>query len=101
MEIKVVHRGDNPEEVSKRESRFAREIVMLSRVQHKNLVKFIGACNEPIMVIVTKLLAGGTLLKYLLNMRPRCLATHVAIGLHWILLVESNAYTPTGSFIMI
>lgn len=32
------------------------------------------------MVIVTELLSGGTLRKYLLNIRPRCLETRVAIG---------------------
>ena len=32
------------------------------------------------MVIVTELLLGGTLRKYLLNMRPRCLETRVAVG---------------------
>ncbi|GAU29914.1 hypothetical protein TSUD_148220 [Trifolium subterraneum] len=44
------------------------------------LFRFIGACKEPVMVIVTELLSGGTLRKYLLNMRPKCLDTHVAIG---------------------
>ncbi|GAV78707.1 Pkinase_Tyr domain-containing protein [Cephalotus follicularis] len=78
--IKVVQRGETPEEISKREARFAREVTMLSRVQHKNLVKFIGACKEPVMVIVTELLLGGTLRKYLLNMRPRSLDMRVAIG---------------------
>lgn len=78
--IKIVHRGDTPEEIAKREGRFAREVAMLSRVQHKNLAKFIGACNEPVMVIVTELLLGGTLRRYLLNMRPRCLDTRVAVG---------------------
>lgn len=34
---------------------------------------------EPIMVIVTELL-GGTLRKYLVNTRPRCLDMRVAIG---------------------
>lgn len=42
--------------------------------------QFIGACKDPVMVIVTELLLGGTLRKYLLNMRPRCLDTRVAIG---------------------
>lgn len=37
--IKIVHKGETPEEIAKRESRFAREVAMLSRVQHKNLVK--------------------------------------------------------------
>lgn len=32
------------------------------------------------MVIVTELLLGGTLRKYLLNLRPKCLDIHVAIG---------------------
>lgn len=32
------------------------------------------------MVIVTQILLGGTLRKYLLNMRPRCLDIRVAIG---------------------
>ncbi|KAK9090315.1 hypothetical protein Sjap_023492 [Stephania japonica] len=78
--IKIVHRGETPEEIAKREARFAREVAMLSRVQHKNLVKFIGACKEPVMVIVTELLLGGTLRKYLLNLRPRCLEMRVAVG---------------------
>ncbi|KAM1323544.1 hypothetical protein PS2_044429 [Malus domestica] len=52
---------------------------MMSKVQHKNLVKFIGACKEPVMVIVTELLLGGTLRKYLFSMRPRCLDTCVAV----------------------
>ncbi|KAG9441370.1 hypothetical protein H6P81_017224 [Aristolochia fimbriata] len=78
--IKIVHKGETPEEVAKREARFAREVAMLSRVQHKNLVKFIGACNEPVMVVVTELLQGGSLRKYLLNMRPRSLDMRVAVG---------------------
>ncbi|KAJ4960011.1 hypothetical protein NE237_019921 [Protea cynaroides] len=78
--IKIVHRGENPEAIAKREARFAREVAMLSKVQHKNLVKFIGACKEPVMVVVTELLLGGSLRKFLLNMRPRCLDTRVAIG---------------------
>ncbi|KAG4155376.1 hypothetical protein ERO13_D03G109500v2 [Gossypium hirsutum] len=78
--IKILHKGETPEEIAKREGRFARDVAMLSRVQHKNLVKFIGACKEPVMVIVTELLLGGTLRKYLLNMRPRCLDMRIAIG---------------------
>lgn len=78
--IKIVHKGDTPEEMTKREGRFLREVSMLSRVQHKNLVKFIGACLEPVMVVVTELLVGGSLRKYLVNLRPRSLEPRVAVG---------------------
>ncbi|XP_078447252.1 serine/threonine-protein kinase STY13-like [Wolffia australiana] len=78
--IKIVHKADTAEEKEKREGRFAREVAMLSRVQHRNLVKFIGACREPVMVVVTELLLGGSLRKYLINLRPECLDLRVAVG---------------------
>jgi hypothetical protein len=37
--IKIVQKGETPDEIAKREGRFLREVSMLSRVQHKNLVK--------------------------------------------------------------
>lgn len=37
--LKLVQRNGTPEEVAKRESRFAREVTLLCRLQHKNLVK--------------------------------------------------------------
>jgi serine/threonine protein kinase len=43
--VKIVNKGENPEEISRREARFAREVDMLSRVQHKNLVKVISEQN--------------------------------------------------------
>lgn len=42
--------------------------------------QFIGACKEPVMVIVTELLLGGTLRKYLLKMRPNSLDARTAVG---------------------
>ncbi|KAK8928652.1 Serine/threonine-protein kinase HT1 [Platanthera zijinensis] len=78
--VKIVQRGDSPEEAAKREARFRREVNMLSRVQHKSLVKFIGACKEPVMVLVTELVLGGSLRKHLLNLRPRSLDRRVAVG---------------------
>ncbi|KAG0464178.1 hypothetical protein HPP92_019791 [Vanilla planifolia] len=78
--VKILHKGDTPEEALKKEASFMREVNMLSRVQHKNLVKFIGACKEPVMVVVTELVLGGTLRKHLLNLRPRTLDRRVAIG---------------------
>ncbi|KAK8593001.1 hypothetical protein V6N13_043382 [Hibiscus sabdariffa] len=65
--IKVVRKGDAPEEIVRSEGR---DIGF----------QFIGACKEPMMVIVTELLLGGTLRKYLLSLRPKCLNMRVAIG---------------------
>lgn len=39
-----MHRGETPEEIAKRDGRFDREVAMLSRVQHKNLVKVVFCC---------------------------------------------------------
>lgn len=78
--LKLVQRNGTPEEVAKRESRFAREVTLLCRLQHKNLVKFIGACKEPmVMVVVTELLQGGSLKKFLMSMRPKRLDQRMAI----------------------
>jgi serine/threonine protein kinase len=69
--VKILQPPATLEDVPKMESRFAREVDMLSRVQHKNLVKFVGACKEPVMVIVTELLGGKSLRKYMASHRPK------------------------------
>ncbi|GMP28266.1 hypothetical protein CsSME_00003888 [Camellia sinensis var. sinensis] len=59
-------------------TKFVREVAMLSRVKHDNIVKltlfshmlFIGAYVEPTMMIITELMRGGTLQKYLWSIRP-------------------------------
>ncbi|KAJ4704266.1 putative Protein kinase atn1 [Melia azedarach] len=78
--IKVLHRGSTSEERTALESRFVREVNMMSRVKHDNLVKFIGACKDPLMVIVTELLPGMSLRKYLVGLRPNKLDLHVALN---------------------
>lgn len=78
--VKVLQMGETSEERARVETRFAREVAMMSRVQHKNLVKFIGACKDPIMVIVTELLPGMSLRKYMMSLRPNRIDLHVAIS---------------------
>ncbi|XP_057972862.1 serine/threonine/tyrosine-protein kinase HT1 isoform X2 [Malania oleifera] len=75
-----VYEGSTAEERAALESRFIREVNMMSRVKHENLVKFIGACKDPLMVIVTELLPGMSLRKYLVSIRPQQLELHVAIS---------------------
>ncbi|KAJ9185484.1 hypothetical protein P3X46_005116 [Hevea brasiliensis] len=78
--VKVLSRGSSSEERAALENRFAREVNMMSRVKHENLVKFIGACKDPLMVIVTELLPGMSLRKYLNSIRPKQLELHVALN---------------------
>ncbi|XP_024981771.1 serine/threonine-protein kinase HT1 isoform X1 [Cynara cardunculus var. scolymus] len=104
--IKVLNRGRDAEERVALEGRFAREVNMMSRVKHDNLVKvdcllqdlnlidvlvdyfkfitfflqFIGACKDPLMVIVSELLPGMSLRKYLGSIRPNQLDLHLALN---------------------
>ncbi|KAK9284327.1 hypothetical protein L1049_023498 [Liquidambar formosana] len=55
-----------------RKEKFQREVTMLSKVKHGNIIKFIGASMEPAMMIITELMRGGTLQKYLWSIRPKC-----------------------------
>ncbi|XP_051126963.1 serine/threonine-protein kinase STY13-like [Andrographis paniculata] len=56
-----------------------REVLMLSRVKHDNVVKFIGVVLEPTLMIITELMRGGTLQKYLWSVRPNRLDLKVSI----------------------
>lgn len=78
--IKVLNRGSTSDERAVLESRFIREVNMMSRVKHENLVKFIGACKDPLMVIVTELLPGLSLRKYLNSLRPKQLELNVVLS---------------------
>ncbi|CAO2823944.1 unnamed protein product [Amaranthus hypochondriacus] len=78
--IKVLNRGKTTDERAVLENRFIREVNMMCRVKHENLVKFIGACKDPLMVIVTELLPGLSLRKYLNSLRPNKLELNVALS---------------------
>ncbi|XP_009631994.1 serine/threonine-protein kinase STY46-like [Nicotiana tomentosiformis] len=48
------------------EDEFDQEVAILRQVQHKNVVRFIGACTEsPHLCIVTEYMSGGSLYDYL------------------------------------
>ncbi|KAK2996532.1 hypothetical protein RJ639_025359 [Escallonia herrerae] len=70
--IKVIQSDKSSAVGPEGKEKFEREITLLSRVTHDNIVKFIGASMEPIMMIVTELMEGGTLQKFLWNIRPHC-----------------------------
>lgn len=48
------------------EDEFSQEVMILQKVKHKNVVRFIGACTRPPnLCIVTEFLSGGSLYDYL------------------------------------
>ncbi|KAE9606722.1 putative dual-specificity kinase TKL-Pl-4 family [Lupinus albus] len=71
--IKTILPGRTKDASPDCKARFQREVNLLSKVKHKNIVKFIGASVEPTMVIVTELLEGGSLLKNLKRIYPMTL----------------------------
>ncbi|XP_061361259.1 serine/threonine-protein kinase STY46-like [Gastrolobium bilobum] len=61
--IKVL-KGENLNENIQKE--FAQEVYILSKIQHKNVVKFVGACtNPPNFYLVTEYLSGGSMYHFL------------------------------------
>ncbi|CAL5367213.1 unnamed protein product [Camellia sinensis] len=68
--VKVIQPDKTSAVSPERKEKFEREVAMLSRVKHDNIVKFIGAYVEPTMMIITELMRGGTLQKYLWSIRP-------------------------------
>ncbi|KAJ4772042.1 Protein kinase superfamily protein [Rhynchospora pubera] len=78
--IKVVNGGSTPDEKELLEARFIREVNMMSKVKHENLVKFIGACKHPLMVIATELLPGMSLKKFLSSIKPQQLDIRTSVS---------------------
>ncbi|XVF15716.1 hypothetical protein REPUB_Repub09cG0179700 [Reevesia pubescens] len=79
--VKVVQ-PSNPSAVPREhKEKFQREVLLLSRMDHENVVKFIGASVEPSMMIVTELMNGDTLQRYLWNVRPKRLELKLSISL--------------------
>ncbi|XP_019173035.1 PREDICTED: serine/threonine-protein kinase HT1-like [Ipomoea nil] len=70
--IKVILPEKSANVSPERKGRFEREVMLLARMQHENIVKFIGATVEPALLLVTELMRCGTLQKYLWSIRPKC-----------------------------
>ncbi|XP_010431225.1 PREDICTED: serine/threonine-protein kinase STY17-like [Camelina sativa] len=45
--------------------KFQNEVLLLSKMRHANIVKFVGACIVPQLAIVTELMEGGTLQRFM------------------------------------
>ncbi|GAA0142989.1 non-receptor serine/threonine protein kinase [Lithospermum erythrorhizon] len=78
--VKIFEKA-NIEHVNKeRRDKFNRQVDVLSRIEHQNIVQFIGSCTEPSLTIVTEYMEGGTLERYLLDLVRKPLYIKIAIS---------------------
>ncbi|KAF7828826.1 G-box-binding factor 1 [Senna tora] len=68
--VKVILPSTTSEVNRKLKEKFQREVKLLSKLKHQNIVQFIGASVEPRMMIITELVRGGSLQKYLSDLYP-------------------------------
>ncbi|KAI4327564.1 hypothetical protein L6164_020009 [Bauhinia variegata] len=71
--IKIMSPHKASEATTEIKERFQREINTLSKTKHENIVTFVGACVDPMMVLLTERVKGGSLQQYLNNIFPRTL----------------------------
>ncbi|XP_010431223.1 PREDICTED: serine/threonine-protein kinase STY17-like [Camelina sativa] len=67
--VKVVQPCETSAVSIEDKQQFQKEVLLLSSMEHNNIVKFVGACIEPQLMIVTELVEGGSLHKFILNSR--------------------------------
>ncbi|KAL6609652.1 hypothetical protein ACP70R_039621 [Stipagrostis hirtigluma subsp. patula] len=94
--VKFIRQPDDgeDEELSARlEKQFTAEVTILARLQHRNVIKLIGACNcPPVFCVVTEFLSGGSLRSFLRKLERKTLplekiisiALDIARGLEYI-----------------
>ncbi|XP_019445671.1 PREDICTED: serine/threonine-protein kinase HT1-like isoform X2 [Lupinus angustifolius] len=70
--VKIIRVPDDDENhilASRLEKQFIREVTLLSRLHHPNVLKFIAACRKPsVYCVITEYLSGGSLRSYLHNL---------------------------------
>ncbi|CAH8268165.1 unnamed protein product [Arabidopsis lyrata] len=68
--VKIVQPSKTSAVSIQHKQQFQKEVLLLSSMKHLNIVRFLGACIEPQLMIVTELVRGGTLQRFMLNSRP-------------------------------
>ncbi|KAL5730396.1 hypothetical protein ACHQM5_003222 [Ranunculus cassubicifolius] len=84
---------DNGALAAQLEKQFQREVTLLSRLHHPNVIKLIGACRKsPVFCIITEYLSGGSLRAFLHKIKDKSLpleqlisiAINIARGMEYI-----------------
>ncbi|KAM3362321.1 serine/threonine/tyrosine-protein kinase HT1 [Capsicum galapagoense] len=83
--VKIIRLPDDDEIgalATRLENQFTREVTLLSRLHHPNVIKFIGACKQPpVFCVVTEYLSEGSLRAYLHKLERKSLALDKLIAL--------------------
>ncbi|KAK4564754.1 hypothetical protein RGQ29_006715 [Quercus rubra] len=79
--IKILERPENdPEKAQLMEQQFQQEVMMLARLKHPNIVRFIGACRKPMVwCIVTEYAKGGSVRQFLMKRQNRAVPLKLAV----------------------
>ncbi|KAL3363515.1 hypothetical protein AABB24_012671, partial [Solanum stoloniferum] len=79
--IKLLERPDNDlERAHLMEQQFQQEVMMLARLRHPNIVRFIGACRKPMVwCIVTEYAKGGSVRQFLTRRQNRSVPLKLAV----------------------
>ncbi|RLN00041.1 serine/threonine-protein kinase HT1-like [Panicum miliaceum] len=85
--------GEDDELSARLEKQFTAEVTILARLQHRNVIKLVGACNcPPVFCVITEFLSGGSLRAFLRKLERKTLpmekvisiALDIARGLEYI-----------------
>ncbi|KAL3701450.1 hypothetical protein R1sor_019472 [Riccia sorocarpa] len=79
--VKILERPENDLQRSLlMETQFAKEVTMLAKAKHQNVVRFIGACRKPMVwCIVTEYARGGSVRCFLSKRSSRSIPLKVAV----------------------
>ncbi|XP_073289879.1 serine/threonine-protein kinase STY13-like [Primulina huaijiensis] len=79
--IKLLEKPENDAERAQfMEQQFQQEVMMLARLRHPNIVRFIGACRKPMVwCIVTEYAKGGSVRQFLAKRQNRAVPLKLAV----------------------
>ncbi|KAL6507702.1 Serine/threonine-protein kinase sty13 [Orobanche gracilis] len=80
--IKLLEKPENDSDRAHlMEQQFQQEVIMLSRLKHPNIVRFIGACRKPMVwCIVTEYAKGGSVRQFLTKRQNRSVPLKLAVN---------------------
>lgn len=81
VDIKLLEKPENDLERGQlMEQQFQQEVMMLARLKHPNIVRFIGACRKPMVwCIVTEYAKGGSVRQFLAKRQNRSVPLKLAV----------------------